>query len=201
MRETSLRVIADRVRNHIEASHRTTNTAVADAVISQFRQTSNQPIIEENVRRRVCDVISVFKTVGYIQKTENSLIWVGHTDIKGPGPEEIDRVSRRIASKEQLLQYKMKIFLLYSALIGMNRTMRKPQNAVDFPMICIGSRGGQCAIERSGNDGGVLFESRAKPEVFSPIDILMSKPFDEDAVEGARQSLPRAALVDRLIPM
>jgi hypothetical protein len=51
-----------------------------------------------------------------------------------------------IASKEQCLPYKMKIFLLYDALVLMNRTARKPPDAIPFPAIVVGARGSLCGV-------------------------------------------------------
>jgi hypothetical protein len=191
----SLKTVTAHVRQHLEGCQRTTQTAVADAVLAIYRSAVPNGLPDESVRRRIYDVITVLRAIGYVHKSDSALVWVGEIAMNARSGGESEKVLRRVQSKEQLVHSKIRLFLHYSALISTNRTTRKPANALCFPMIVVGAVAWQ--VER--REGSLAIESRVRPEVFSPIDILMCKPMDEDAVEGARRTIPGRPLIDRFM--
>lgn len=194
-----LRTVTSHVRRYIEQCQRTTHTAVADALVAEYRAASGGVLTDETLRRRIYDVITVLRAIGYVQKADSALIWIGDVGTNGRCRREAEQALRRVQSKEQTVRYKLHLLLLYNSLIAMNRTIRKPANAIFFPMIVIGSPAWH--VEKGGTANLLAVESRVRPTVFSPIDILMCKPFDEDAMEGARRRLPPGRIVDELVPL
>jgi hypothetical protein len=201
MADTSLKAVTHRVRHHIEESKRTTHQAVTAAVIADYRQSSPGDLPENTLRRRIYDVITVLRVIGYVQKVDDILIWIGDVRCDDSPPRPVvGQTTCRVQSKEQFLQCKMRLLLLYNALIETNRTVPKPANAISFPVIIASGRGPPWIIRSGPSAKKLTIESQVLPELVSPVDILLCKPFSENAVESARRCLPSGPLVAALLP-
>jgi hypothetical protein len=201
MTDTSLKAITSHVRRHIECFKLTTHGTVADAVVAGYRDSTEGAFPEHTLRRRIYDVITVFCVIGYVQKVDKTLVWIGELS-RGPSPflKDIEQATRRIQSKEQVLQYKMRLFLGYQSLIAANRGISKPSGVLSFPAIVLGRRGPSWTVRPSPPSTQLTIDADVIPDVISPFDIVSCRPFNFDVIDRARLLLPSSPLVEELLP-
>ena len=87
-------------------------------------------IPEPSFRRRIYDVITVFTCLGYVEKNEGNLTWIGKPE--NSKPPEYDEIYTRILAKEDELRDKARRLLIYKALIIENRNKQRTNEPKAF---------------------------------------------------------------------
>jgi hypothetical protein len=201
MVDASLMALTPYVRRHMEECEKTSHGGVAKAVVEAYRRSGKREFPESTLRRRIYDVVTVFCVIGYVQKVEKTLVWVGHlSQIIRPFHKDLEQAKRRVQSKEQALQSKMRLFMAYQVLLATNRDASKTENVRALPTIVLGQRGPPWKVQNVSPANPLTIEADVRPKVFSPFDILSCRTFSDTAIALARRSLPDSPLVAELFP-
>jgi hypothetical protein len=199
MADTSLKAISRRVKMELEARGHMTLPELTSCLISE-NTLQGESFQEETLRRRIYDVMTVFDVIGYVQKTQKSIDWVGRLirDDQSLRPQ-IDAVSRKLDHKLEILRHKVQLLFLYASLIAANHHFAKPDNAIIFPAIVIGCKmGARISISKRSNRQ-ITIDCPKRPELFSPFDILTCKCFTQEDAERGRRALPDAEIITRIL--
>jgi hypothetical protein len=197
MADTSLKAISSRVKLELETRRHTSIPELTAAIISDYKSQWDS-VPDDTIRRRVYDVVTVFIVIGYVQKSQKTLDWVGKVPSDDPSvPAQIATISRSVEHKQELLRHKLRLLFLYRALITANRTSSRPNNAIPFPTIVLGGK--RHITVRKDSDRQLTIECPRLPEVFSPVEILMGRGFTHEEIAIVKESLPKAPIVMQLL--
>jgi hypothetical protein len=199
MADTSLKAISHRVKMELEARGHMTLPELTSCLISE-QAAQGESFPDETLRRRIYDVVTVFDVIGYVQKTQKSLDWVGRLirDDQSLRPQ-IETVTRKLDHKLEILRHKVQLLFLYTALVAANRHFAKPSNAITFPAIVLGCKMGARVSVSKRSNRQITIDCPRRPELFSPFDILTCKSFSEEDAERGRRALPDAEIITRML--
>jgi hypothetical protein len=199
MADTSLKAISRRVKMELEARGHMTLPELTSCLILEHTS-HGESFPEETLRRRIYDVVTVFDVIGYVQKTQKSLDWVGRLlrDEQSLRPQ-IEAVTRKLEHKFELLRHKVQLLFLYTSLITANKHFAKPETAITFPAIVLGSKMGSRVSITKRSNRQITIDCPKRPELFSPFDILTCKCFTDEDAERGRKALPEDELITRML--
>lgn len=146
-------------------------------VMSQYQISIPEP----SFRRRIYDVISVFTCLGYVNKTDGNLEWVGKPS-NNQKPPQYSETQFRIETKQQLLKHKARMLLIYKALIKEN--MEKPKTndtRIYIPFIYFECPSNEVCIENP-NTPSVKILLSSKASSLSPVEVLTNIPFHVSSI-------------------
>ena len=191
---TSLKAISALVKDKIKAARKTTYTDIANQIIREFASEAD-PASIVTLKRRIYDVITVLSVLGYIEKIDRRIEWVGQSDVPFLRNSEIMRRRMRVESKRQNFRYKAKLLLLYKSLIEMRKPTAKPAKALSLPTVIVRATDNEhLATKRQRGDSGrqelVITSEKGVPYTFSPLDILNRMSFPDEIVRRVYDATP-----------
>ena len=131
----SLKAFSLIVKEKVKALKETTYKDVADALVEDMKKTS--PVVnDQNIRRRVYDILNVLAAIGMIVKQKKIIVWRGRL---GDEPQSevatLEQQKRRlqqvVAKKRAYVEEMKQKWMLYQATIDYNRMMLQQNRASD----------------------------------------------------------------------
>ncbi|OHS99885.1 hypothetical protein TRFO_08190 [Tritrichomonas foetus] len=155
-------------------------------------------IPEPSFRRRIYDVISVFTCLGYAEKNEGNLTWLGKPS-HSPKPPSYDQIHKRVLSKEEVLKHKARMLLLYKALEIENSNFHQINDQKAYiPFIYVECPTDSITIEQ--NNTNTLKMSSSKDMIFlSPSELLEKKTFHVSTIYQALNECPELSQCKELL--
>lgn len=165
------------------------NTTVKDFtsyVMSQYQISIPEP----SFRRRIYDVISVFTCLGYVNKNDGNLEWIGKPSANQK-PPQYSETQNRIETKQQLLKNKARMLLIYKTLIKENMEKQKTNNDIRIyiPFIYFECPANEIFIETT-NAHSVKMVLSANTSSLSPGEVLENIPFHVSSIIKAINENP-----------
>lgn len=165
------------------------NTSIKDFtayVMSQYQIS----IPESSFRRRIYDVISVFTCLGYVNKVDGNLEWIGKESTVQKPPQYTE-TQNRIEAKQQILRQKARMLLIYKTLIKENMRKTKGNNEarVYIPFIYFECPTNEIHIENQDNHS-VMMLLGSNTSTLSPSEVLESIPFHVSSIMQAIKENP-----------
>jgi hypothetical protein len=174
----------------------TTCSQIAEAIIADYAEQAKAQgrdieVPSATLHRRIYDVICVMSVVGFIQKKEKVITWIGGVRKNVPQQLIAELAARRnrVASKEEMLRYKLNMLLLLKTVVVDNSSRRRSSKAIQLPCLLLATNSDRpVQINREKSGHRIEFESIGSVDIFSPIDVLMEKRFDMNRVRSAIDS-------------
>lgn len=135
-------------------------------------------ISENSFRRRIYDVISILTSLGYVNKVDGTLQWIGKSSSE-PKPPEYLETRERIEAKRERLKYQARTLLLCKVCIRENmRGQRVNQDKrIYFPFVFFECSNNSMQIKSRTDNKIVAVITDKDIIILSPFDIMGDIPF------------------------
>lgn len=185
------------VKERIRAAAKTSYSEIADQIVAQLAS-ETADMSSDTLKRRIYDVITVLSVLGYVDKVDKQIVWVGQTDMPLLRSAEVTRRRLRVESKRESFRYKAKLLLLYKSLIEMRKPTTRPAKALSLPTVIVrATTNERLETKKVRGEGGrhelIITSRNGVPYTFSPLDILNRMEFPDEIVRRVYEATPELA--------